>query len=171
LTAAASKGKVKILSDPKVATMNGKQATINITTQVPYATSNISATGAATTTINYTTTGIQLTVTPVINADGRITLHLNPNISQPSATQPTGGAAVTAGAVSVDTRQADTNVVVRDGETIVIGGIITDQITNNESSIPFFGDIPILGWLFKAKHVARQRVELLIFVTPKLLAD
>ncbi|MBI4348756.1 MAG: type IV pilus secretin PilQ, partial [Elusimicrobia bacterium] len=58
---------------------------------------------------------------------------------------------------------------VRDGETIVIGGLITDSVSNTEAKVPFFGDIPILGWLFRKKTVSRNRVELLIFVTPKIL--
>ena len=170
LTAAAAKGKVKILSDPKVTTLNNKAATVNITTNLPYATTNTSATGAQTTTINSTIVGVTLTVTPTVNADGRISLHVTPNISKPSAQLASGGAA-TAGAISTDSRQVDTNVMVRDGETIVIGGLITDSLTDTEAGIPFFQDIPLIGWLFKKKTQIRQRVELLIFVTTKILQD
>ncbi|MBI4386834.1 MAG: type IV pilus secretin PilQ [Elusimicrobia bacterium] len=168
LTAAAAQGKVKVLSDPKIATINGKEAKINITTQIPYVTSTVASTGVTSQAVSYTTTGIQLSVTPTINADGRITLKVTPNVSKPSAVAATAG---TTGAVAVDTRQADTNVIVKDGETIVIGGLITDSISHTEGKIPLLGDIPILGWLFKKKTVIRQRVELLIFVTTRILPD
>lgn len=168
LTAAASSGKAKVLSDPKIATINGKEAKINITTQLPYVTSSVTSTGVATQTVNYLTTGIQLSVTPTINADGRVTLKVMPTVSKPAAAAVSAGAT---GAPAVDTRQAETNVLVRDGETIVIGGLITDSISNTEGKIPLLGDIPILGWLFKKKTVKRERVELLIFVTTKIMPD
>jgi len=167
LTAAASEGKAKILSEPKIATLNNQPANINVTTQIPYVTSNVASTGVQTQTVAYVTTGIQLTVTPSINADGRITLQVNPNVSQPSAS----AAASSTGAPAVDARTANTTVLVRDGETIVIGGLITDTMQDTISKIPLLGDIPILGWLFKKKSKTRVRAELLIFVTTRILPD
>ena len=93
---------------------------------------------------------------------------MTPNVSKPSAVAAQAGST---GAVAVDTRQADTNVIVKDGETIVIGGLITDSVSNTEAKVPLLGDIPILGWLFKKKTIIRSRVELLIFVTTKILPD
>jgi type IV pilus assembly protein PilQ len=168
LSAAAKSGKAKVLSDPKVATLNNQQATINITTQIPYVTSSVTSTGVATQSVSYTTVGITLTVTPTVNADGRVTLKINPQVSQPSQTVASAG---TTGAVAVDTRNADTTVLVRDGETIVIGGLITDTESVNEAKVPLLGDIPILGWFFRKKSTSRTRQELLVFVTPKILAD
>jgi len=167
LTAAASEGKAKILSEPKIATLNNQAADINITTQIPYVTSNVSAVGVQTQTVSYATVGIQLKVTPSINADGRITLQVNPIVSQPSVT----AAASSTGAPAVDSRTANTTVLVRDGETIVIGGLITDSMQDTISKIPLLGDIPILGWLFKKKTKTRVRAELLIFVTTRILPD
>ncbi|MBI4056659.1 MAG: type IV pilus secretin PilQ [Elusimicrobia bacterium] len=167
LSAAASKGKVKVLSDPKVATLNNQPATINITTQIPYVTSNVTSTGVSTQQVSYVTVGIILTVTPTINADGRVTLKVNPSVSQPSASS----AASSTGAPAVDTRNANTTVMVKDGETIVIGGLITDRISDTIAKVPLLGDIPILGWLFKKKTTSRTRQELLIFVTTKILPD
>ncbi|HAH07975.1 MAG TPA: hypothetical protein DCM05_15865, partial [Elusimicrobia bacterium] len=165
LTAAASQGKVKVLSDPKIATLNGKKASINITTAIPYTTSNVASTGVTSQQVGTTTTGIKLDVTPTINADGRITLEVNPNISQPSANV----TSAVAGVPAVDTREAKTTVLVHDGETIVIGGLITDSVANGVTKVPFFGDIPLIGWFFKKKSVERTRVELLIFVTTRVL--
>ena len=167
LTAAAAQGKVKVLSDPKIATLNNQPANINVTTAIPYVTSNVASTGVQTQSVSYVTTGIQLSVTPSINADGRITLEINPSVSQPSAT----AAASTTGAPAVDSRNAKTTVLVRDGETVVIGGLISDSVSNQIAKVPILGDIPILGWLFKKKSVTRTRAELLIFVTPKIMAD
>jgi len=164
LTAAATEGKAKVLSEPKIATLNNQAATINVTTQIPYTTSNVAATGAQSITVTYVTTGIRLTVTPSINADGRITLVINPDVSQPSAAAP--GAAP-----AIDSRTAQTTVLVRDGETIVIGGLISDSFRDTIAKVPLLGDIPILGWLFKKKTKTRVRVELLIFVTTRILPD
>ncbi|MBU2573769.1 MAG: type IV pilus secretin PilQ [Elusimicrobia bacterium] len=167
ITAAAKKGKAKVLSDPKVATLNNKEATINITSQIPYETVDTVTTGGiavTTTKVTYITTGIVLKVTPAINSDGRISMKINPSVSQPSVTAGTT-------APAVDTRSADTNVIVRNGETIVIGGLIHDAQSNTVYKVPLFGDIPLLGVLFRKKSVSRTRMELLIFVTPRIMED
>lgn len=169
ITAAAKKGKAKVLSDPKVATLNNKEANINITTQVPYTTTETTASTppTATTKVTYLTTGIVLKVTPTINSDGRISMKINPSISQVSPTiTPVAG-----GAPGIDTRSADTNVIVKNGETIVIGGLISDTQSEAVFKVPILGDIPLLGYLFKKKSMTRTRMELLIFVTPKIIED
>ncbi|HVA66185.1 MAG TPA: type IV pilus secretin PilQ [Elusimicrobiota bacterium] len=171
LSAAAAANKVKILSDPKIATLNNQPANINVVTNVPYVTTTIVAGNTGTNvpqTVNYATEGIQLTVTPLINADGRITLTINPNVSQPSATASANAAT---GAPALDTRSAQTTVMVKNGDTVVIGGLIQDSVTNDISKIPLLGDIPILGWLFKSTHKVHNRNELLIFVTPTIMTD
>jgi type IV pilus assembly protein PilQ len=167
ISAAAKKGKAKVLSDPKVATLNNKEANIDITTQVPYTTTEITAATPpiSTTKVTYLSVGIKLTVTPTINSDGRISMKINPSVSQVSPTiTPVAG-----GAPGIDTRSADTNVIVRDGETIVIGGLISDTQAESVFKVPLLGDIPILGYLFRKKSVTRDRRELLIFVTPRIL--
>ncbi|MDQ7773398.1 MAG: type IV pilus secretin PilQ [Elusimicrobiales bacterium] len=167
ISAATKKGKAKVLSDPKVATLNNKEANIDITTQVPYTTTEITAATPpiSTTKVTYLSVGIKLTVTPTINSDGRISMKINPSVSQVSPTiTPVAG-----GAPGIDTRSADTNVIVRDGETIVIGGLISDTQAESVFKVPLLGDIPILGYLFRKKSVTRDRRELLIFVTPRIL--
>ncbi|HAZ07798.1 MAG TPA: hypothetical protein DCZ01_04565 [Elusimicrobia bacterium] len=168
LTAAASEGKAKVLSNPKIATLNNQPANINVTTQIPYVTSNVASTGVQTQTVNYATVGIKLTVTPSINADNRILLVINPSVSQPSVT---AAGSTQTGAPAIDSRDANTTVLVRDGETIVIGGLINDTMQDTIAKIPLLGDIPVLGWLFKKKTKTRVRNELLIFVTTRMLAD
>ncbi|NLI10932.1 MAG: type IV pilus secretin PilQ [Elusimicrobia bacterium] len=167
ISAAAKKGKAKVLSDPKVATLNNKEANINITTQIPYTTTETtgSTPPVLTTKVVYLTTGIVLKVTPTITSDGKIAMRVNPSVSQPSPTiTPVAG-----GAPGIDTRSADTNVIVQDGETIVIGGLIHDTQSDYVFKVPLLGDIPILGYLFRKKSVTRSRMELLIFVTPKII--
>ncbi len=167
ISAAASKGKAKVLSDPKIATLNNKEAVINITTQIPYTTSETtgSTPPITTTAVTYITTGIILKLLPIITSDGKVLLKLNPDISQVSPTV----TAVTGGAPGIDTRSIDTSIIVADGETVVIGGLIHDFKSEGEFKIPLLGDLPLLGWLFKKKTSERVRRELLIFVTPKIL--
>ncbi|MDE1977197.1 MAG: hypothetical protein KGI84_08065, partial [Elusimicrobia bacterium] len=173
LSAEAAAGKVKILSDPKIATLNNQPADIQVTTEIPYVTTTVvpgnTGSGAVVPqTVNYAKEGIELTVTPVINADGRITLTINPNISQPSATAASNTAT---GAPATDTRSAQTTVMVKNGDTVVIGGLIHDSIATQTDKIPLLGDIPILGWLFKSTSKVHTRNELLIFVTPTIMPD
>jgi len=169
LTAAASQGKAKVLSDPKITTLNGKTANINITTSIPYVTTDTTPSGGTVTTaqkVSFQQTGITLNVTPIINADGRISMVINPTVSQPSNTPAAAG---TTGAIATDSRTAQTEVIVQDGGTVVIGGLITDSVSDTVRKVPLLGDIPLIGWLFKSKTATRTRVELLIFVTAKII--
>jgi type IV pilus assembly protein PilQ len=169
LTAAASEGKAKVLSDPKISTVNGKQASIKIETSIPFTTTETTPAGGGSVTTatkqSFQKTGITLDVTPTINAEGRITLVIKPKVEQASPNT----AASQTGARQTDSRSADTTVVVQDGGTVVIGGLITDSVSDSISKVPFFGDIPLLGWLFKKKSTRRDRVELLIFVTTRII--
>ncbi|MEF3280635.1 MAG: type IV pilus secretin PilQ [Elusimicrobiota bacterium] len=165
ISAAAKKGKAKILSNPKIATLNNTEATINITNQTPYVTQDItyvSGNSVTSSKVTYITTGIILKVLPTITSDGRILMKVNPTVSKPSQTAEFAPP-------SVDQRTADTTVVVEDGETIVIGGLIHDYENDYEYKVPLLGDIPLLGYLFKKKGKERTRMELLIFVTPKIV--
>lgn len=165
ISAAAKKGNAKVLSNPKIATLNNQEATINITNQIPYTTTEITNTSAgsvSSTKVTYVTTGITLTVTPTITPDGKILMKINPKVSQPSQTaqfEPP----------SVNERSAETTIVVNNGETVVIGGLIHDSESEYLYKVPILGDIPILGYLFKKKSKERNRMELLIFVTPKII--
>lgn len=165
LSAAAKKGKANILSNPKIATLNNKEASINITNQIPYVTTEITNTSGGSVSsqkVTYVTAGIVLNVLPTITSDGKIIMKITPKVSKPSQTaqfQPP----------SIDERTADTTVVVDDGETIVIGGLIHDSESEYVYKVPVLGDIPVLGYLFKKKSKERSRMELLIFVTPKIL--
>lgn len=165
ISAAVKKGKANVLSNPKIATLNNKEASINITNQIPYVTTEITNTSGgsvSSTKVTYVTAGIVLTVLPTITSDGKIMMKISPKVSKPSQAaqfQPP----------SIDERTADTTVVVEDGETIVIGGLIHDSEGEYIYKVPFFGDIPVIGYLFKKKTKEKNRMELLIFVTPKII--
>ena len=170
ITAAASKGKAKVLSDPKVATLNNKEANINITSQIPYDVCQFTGTGvAAIKACNtvYSSVGITLKVTPTINPDGHISMKVVPNVSQTASSYVEGSGV----APGIDTRSADTSVIVKDGETIVIGGLIHDYQNESVTKVPLLGDIPLLGLLFRHKTMSRSRMELLIFVTPRIIEE
>ncbi|MCX5783502.1 MAG: type IV pilus secretin PilQ [Elusimicrobia bacterium] len=167
LSASEQKGNLKILSDPKIATINNKEAKINITTSIPYITEEAagSVTGVKAEKVVYVTTGIELTVTPTLNEGNRITLKVKPSVSQKAVNVPmTKG-----GAPGIDTRSAETTIITKDGETIVIGGLIYEASSDMTYKVPLLGDIPVLGWLFKKKTTSTSKMELLIFVTPKII--
>ncbi len=163
LSAAQVKGKAKILSQPRISTLNNMEARIVVGGQIPYTQTTIGTGGVATTSTAFMTIGIQLLVTPTINADGRITMKINPNVSNVTR--------VTAIGPETTTKEAQTTVLVRNGETIVIGGLITQDERKEASQIPLLADLPVLGMFFKNYHDDNQKTELIIFVTPYLIKD
>ena len=164
LSALQQKNKSKVLSNPKIATLNNQAATIQSTVSEPYITTQTQLTNAGTLStqvVNQALSGITLSVTPTINADSRITIKIVPNIT---TSQPTS-----IGVPKTTSQTAQTTVIVRDGETFVIGGLISEQAGDQRSYIPVLGAIPILGNLFKKTRVSKTRAELLVFVTPKII--
>ena len=164
LSALQQKNKSKLLSNPKIATLNNQAATIQSQVSEPYLTTQTQLTNAGTLStqvVSQSVSGISLSVTPTINADGRITIKINPNIT---SSQPTA-----IGVPKTTSQTANTTVIVKDGETFVIGGLINEQEGDNKSYIPVLGSIPLLGHLFKKTTVSKSRAELLVFVTPKII--
>ena len=158
LSALESSGKGKIISSPKVVTTDNKEATIEQGTQIPYST--VSASG---TNVQFIDATLSLKVTPHITPDGRVSMKVDvKNDSQgdvaPGSTTP-----------SINKKKATTEVLIRDGETTVIGGIL--QITRNEnrSGLPWLSKIPVLGYLFRHDLNSTQNRELLIFITPRIM--
>jgi len=158
LTALESSGKGKIISSPKVVTTDNKEATIEQGTQIPYST--VSASG---TNVQFIDAVLSLKVTPHITPDGRVSMKVDvKNDSQ-------GDVAPGSNTPSINKKKATTEVLIRDGETTVIGGIL--QITRNESrsGLPWLSKIPVLGYLFRHDVNSTQNRELLIFITPRIL--
>ncbi len=155
LSAAASAGMIKIISSPKVATLNHKAAKISQGQQIPY--QNTTATTGAVTAFVAAT--LSLEVTPHINANGTIVMKIDAKNDAPGAGSPP----------PINTKQATTEMLLRDGETTVIGGIYVDSDTESDDGVPYLMDIPLLGNLFKSNSKSKSKSELLIFITPRIL--
>jgi type IV pilus assembly protein PilQ len=159
LTALENSGIVKTISAPKVATIDNREATIGQGISIPF--SQVSASGVNTTFIE---AKLELKVTPHVSADGSILLKIKASNNQPNP-QLTGAN----GQPSISKREAETEVLVKDGETTVIGGIYTRVTSDRRSEVPFLGKIPILGYLFRTTTEQDDHTELLIFITPRIL--
>ncbi|WP_026376909.1 type IV pilus secretin PilQ [Aestuariibacter salexigens] len=163
LSALESENKGEIIASPRITVANQQEAYIEQGTEIPY----VQATSSGATSVEFKKAVLSLKVTPHITPDNRIILNL-------VVTQDTRGETLqtsTGPAVAIDTQEISTQVLVNNGETIVLGGIFQQQSTQAESKVPLFGDLPVVGALFRNKQVLDQKRELLIFVTPKILTD
>ncbi len=166
LTTLASKSAVRVLSTPEIIAANNREATILVGSKVPFISStrlgnDISIDRA----VQYQDVGTKLSILPTINDDGYVSVQLLQEVS--SLTQQTVAAALSAPVIS--TREASTRAVLRDGQTVVIAGLIGETQQTTDQGIPLLMDIPLIGNLFKRKSITRQRTELAIFVTPYLV--
>jgi type IV pilus assembly protein PilQ len=162
LSAAESEGNVRIISRPSVVTLNNVESQIESANIVRIRTS--AATVGEAGNIREIRAGITLRVTPQVSADGFVLL----NIHAKSSTLDFGR--TVDGIPQENTREAKANVLVKDGETVVIGGIMKDTSSNSDSGIPYLKDIPVLGWLFKKASWQKDLEELVIFITPRIVA-
>ncbi len=158
LSAAASAGMVKIISSPKVVTLNNKQAKISQGQAIYLPTT--SAEGTKQDKIEAT---LSLEVKPHITPDGSIVMTITAKNDAPG-TAPAGASA------AVNKKEANTELLVKNGETTVIGGIYVDSDTDSDSGVPYLMDIPLLGWLFKSNSKVKTKTELLIFITPRIIS-
>lgn len=164
LSALESENRGEVVASPKVITANQKEAYIKAGEEIPYQQSSGGASGS--TTIQFKEAVLELRVTPQITPDGNVILDLK-------IVQDTRGDALifdgVAAAPAINTQEVGTQVLVKNGETIVLGGIFQHRTTYDESKVPLLGDIPLLGWLFKNTQREDTKQELLIFVTPKII--
>ena len=167
-----------ILSAPRVTTVNNREAEIRVTQRLPWAEPEVSVEGTSGTitvtwTVNFEEVGIILRVTPTINENGDITMELFPEVSEKtsdySLTVKQGTTEVPYTVPVIDRRSASTKVIIGNGQTLIIGGLIKDKITKGASKVPLFGDLPFLGYLFKSKKDTQDKTELLIFVSPTII--
>ena len=175
LHAIAQAGKSKVLSRPSILARNNQPATITVGQEVPLITgTTYDSLGNTHNAYNYTSVGVILKVTPFITEDGQVEMMVSPQISQ---LDPGPGIAISAnangsGVISapiIDIRSADTVAVTPDGETVVIGGLMQNSKTETTTKIPFLGDIPLLGNLFKRTQLSDSKTELIIFLTPHIV--
>lgn len=161
LTAMQREGRGEIISSPRVITSDNQQATIKVGQEIPYQES--SASGR--TTVAFKEAVLQLDVTPQITPDDRVIMGLKVNKDNADFTREV------LGVPPVDTRSVETNVLVDNGETVVLGGVYERTKEFNKEQVPWLGDLPVLGNLFKTTTRLDNNTELLIFVTPKILKE
>ena len=162
-------GKLNILSRPYILTRNNQTATITVGSQVPFATGETTSNVGTQTTTEYRDIGIILEVTPSINPEGLVNMTVKPEIS--SITGETVQISERLNLPIFATRTSETKVAIKDGQTIVIGGLMQDEVHDNVSKVPLLGDIPLLGNLFKRTIKSKDKTELLIFLTPHVAPD
>ncbi len=164
-------GDIKILSSPRIMALNNQEARILVGTKEPYASqTTVTGDGGVVTTsetINFVDVGIKLYVTPIISKDNFVTMKIKPEVSS------TGTPYVTAKGENipiVSTSEAETSVIVKDGITIIIGGLTKHKTDKEVSKLPFLGSIPFLGNLFKRTSELDEKTELVILLTPHILS-
>jgi len=176
LTALEQQGKAKVISRPRVITLNNVAATIQSLTilrvKLPSTGTVINtgtggAAGSASTATEKINTGITLVVTPQVSGDGYVLMSIYAKSSQPDFTQ---GRSVD-GIPNEISREANSNVLIKDGETVVLGGIFRNTFDSSETGVPYLRGIPVLGWLFKRLQTTNHYEELLVFITPRVVAS
>ncbi|MFV0276177.1 MAG: type IV pilus secretin PilQ, partial [Parahaliea sp.] len=166
LSALESTGKGEVVSQPKVITGDKQQATIKSGTEIPY---QQSAGQSGATSVSFKEAVLKLDVTPNITPDDRILLDLVINQDSVGDLVPSGQSG---GFIpSIDTTELTTKVLVNNGETVVLGGVFRTEDVSSVSKVPFFGDLPYVGALFRNTKNSKTKTETLIFITPRILAD
>ena len=161
ISALEADGKGKVISSPRVMTANQVEALIEQGVEIPYQ----QATSSGATSVSFRKANLSLKVKPQITPDGKITMTLDINKDTPNTSLSTGSG------VAIDTKHVKTEVLVENGGTVVIGGIYTQKTSENTYRIPFFGDLPYIGWLFKNREWIDDKTELLVFITPKIVNE
>ncbi len=162
LSALEADGRGKVVSRPRVITADQTKALIEQGTELPYQTAATSG-GSTLTNITFRKANLKLEVTPQITPEGAVVLDVDVN-------RDSVGQLTTAG-YAINTKHVKTQVRVQDGGTVVLGGIFEDTDKNDEAKVPTLGDVPVLGWLFRNRQQLRRRSELLVFLTPRVVAE
>lgn len=163
LSALQADGYGEVISTPKVLTADKQQAKVASGTQIPYQSAEGGGVNAVSTT-EFIDATLSLDVTPSITPDGKVQMNLNITSDSPGTPTPTGQ-------LTINKNSINTNVLVDNGETVVLGGIFEQQTANQQTKVPFLGDIPYLGRLFRKDIKSDNKRELLIFVTPRIVND
>ena len=165
-------GDTKILSSPRIMALNNQEAKILVGTKDAYitsATSQAGDTSVTSQTVNFVDVGIKLYVTPTINRDGFVTMKIKPEISSATRTDITSEGQITQIPI-VTTSESETTVMVKDGVTIIIGGLRKDERLKTVKKIPLIGDIPLLGFFFRSTSDELKKTELVILLTPHIMS-
>ena len=161
ISALESDGRGRVISSPRVMTANGVEAIIEQGQEIPYQ----QATSSGATSVSFRKAVLSLKVKPHITPDGKIAMELDVNKDTPNTRLSTGAG------VAIDTKHVKTEVLVENGGTVVIGGIFEQVTRNNVQRIPFLGDLPYIGFLFKNREIIDDKTELLVFITPRIVTE
>jgi len=162
-------GNARVLANPKIATLNGHEASMLIGSRIPFVvTGTVFAGGGAAPVqqIQQEEVGVKLRITPLINADGYITTIINPEVSSVTAFKGENNDLPV-----IATRQASTTVRLKDGNSVIIGGLLSEEKTTTITKVPLLGSIPGLGYLFQHQSLVTSKKDLVIEVTPRILPD
>ena len=159
ISALEADGKGKTISSPRVLTADQVEAIVEQGTQIPYQ----QATSSGATSVSFIKANLSLKVKPQITPDGNVIMTLDVNNDTPGATTPAG--------ISITTKHVKTEVLVENGGTVVIGGIYIQADRVDNTRIPFFGDLPYIGFLFKNSVTSSNKTELLVFITPRIVSE
>ncbi len=161
ISASENKGDAKIISSPKIATLDNKEASIEQGLRIPYR----KLTTEGTVTTDFIDANLKLTVTPHVTNDGNIKMSIRAKKDAPDTSITVDGVP------SIDKKEAITEVMIKDGGVVVIAGVYTNQKSDTTDGVPLFNKIPLLGWLFKKESKQDTRKDLLIFISPKIFKD
>jgi type IV pilus assembly protein PilQ len=169
-TAAQFKEAAKLLANPRIVVLDNEQASFEVTREIPYQQLQQGGYQSYGTT-EFKPVGVNLKVTPHLAKDGMIRLHIVPEFSVhvSNVTLSLTGTSVTMPQPVVDKRKADTIALVKDCQTVVVGGLRKNEVTQEISKVPLLGDIPILGWLFRFQGEKNVQSELVVFITPRIV--
>ena len=160
-----SEGKADLLSSPNIVTLEGREAKIDVGDKHPYRVTRY-VEGVWVETIEFVTVGATLIVTPHIKEKKKVVLDIHPEVSELTGAPPFTGAPPIVG-----TRETKTQIAVEDGETIVVGGLLRETEKKTREGVPFLSRLPLLGSLFSRKEITREKTDLLVFITPHILAE
>ncbi len=171
----ASSGRLKVLSTPVIQTLHNQEGSITVGDSVPVATSTLSdvvygggtnqVTSGLRANVEYKDVALELKVTPRINPDGFVTLEISQKVNELGPEKNIGGIVVP----SIQKREAESVVMVKDQSTVVLGGLIKDKKNRTQTKVPVLGDIPLFGWFFKSQQITDERNELIVFIRPVVL--
>jgi len=165
INALIASGKAKILANPKIAALDGKEAEINIGSRIPYAVPAGTTSTSTQWTIQYIDAGVNLKILPNVASDGTIVSTIKPEVSNVSEWRTTSAGEFPV----ISTRNASVTVRIKDGETLVIGGLINESDRENTSGIPGLSEMPFLGGLFQRKVTERTKTDVIFLITPHLI--
>ena len=158
-------GQAKIVASPKIATLDDHEAVLNIGSRIPYAVPVSSSSGSTQWTVEYIDAGVKLKITPRLGEEGYITTSIQPEVSSVSEWRTTAAGDFPV----ISTRNAQATLRVKDGETIVVGGLMSESERENVSRLPIIGYIPILGMLFQNKTMEKAKTEIVFLITPHVI--